>query len=166
MTDPETLERLRLIADPKTLATIEISVEDLTDPDARSEAIRADHPAFDQALGRGEDEVRVNGEPINVRLHFAMHDVVASQLVDDHPPDVYLTARRLLDAGYDRHEILHMLAGTIAEQIQAALTERGHYDRERHVAALNALPGSWEQQPTRPPLNRAERRARPRHRPG
>jgi len=59
---------------------------------------------------------------------------------------VYLTARRLLDSGYDRHEVLHMLAGAMAEQIHAALAGTGGYDRDRHLAALSALPESWERQ--------------------
>ncbi|MGI8430548.1 MAG: DUF1841 family protein [Solirubrobacteraceae bacterium] len=171
MSDPETHERVALIADPDTLAGLGIDLEQLTDPDTRAEVIRADHPDLDRALRRGENEVLVNGEPMNVRLHFAMHEIVANQLADDDPSQVYRTARRLLDAGYGRHEVLHMLAGTMSEQIHTALTDRRAYDEDRHIAALNVLPESWEQQrpdPTARPLNRAERRAqaRGRRRPG
>jgi hypothetical protein len=64
---------------------------------------------------------------MNIRLHLAMHDVVAKQLADDDPPEVYQTARRLLDAGYDRHEVLHILARPMASQIHATLTDRQPY---------------------------------------
>jgi hypothetical protein len=167
MTEPEMLERLALIADPDTLARLSIDVEQLADSDTRADVIRADHPDLDRALHRGENEVLVNGEPMNPRLHFAMHEIVANQLADHDPPEVYRTACRLLDAGYDRHEVLHMLAGTMSDQIQAAVTDRKSYDPDRHIAALDALPESWEEQrpgPPAPPLNRAERRAQARGR--
>ena len=70
-----------------------------------------------------------------------MHEVVAKQLADDDPPEVYETARRLLDASYDRHEVLHMLARPMASQIHATLTDNQPYNHARHVAALRA---SWE----------------------
>jgi hypothetical protein len=59
---------------------------------------------------------------------------------------VWETAVRLLDAGYERHEILHMLGRPVSDQVWAALHDERPYDRERHVAALRALPGSWEQE--------------------
>ena len=107
----------------------------------RSVAIRADHPELDEALADGRDHVTVAGEPMNIRLHLAMHEVVAKQLADE-PPEVYETAGRLLDAGYHRHQILHLLARPMASQIHAALTDKQPYDHARHVAALRALPAS------------------------
>ena len=74
--------------------------------------------------------------------------VVATQLWDDSPPEVWGTAVRLRDAGYDRHEILHMLARPVSEQIWGALHEERPYDHDRHVAALQALPGTWERERT------------------
>ena len=56
---------------------------------------------------------------------------------------MYLTAQRLLASGYERHEVLHMLAAPIAEQIHATLHDGKEYDRDRHLPALAALPGSW-----------------------
>lgn len=145
------------------VAMLEHTVDELADPDTRAVAIRADHPDLDRALRSGEDVIEMAGEPVNIRLHLAMHQAIAAQLADDDPPAVYLTARRLLDTGYGRHEVLHMLAGAMAEQIHAAITGGERYDRDRHIAALNALPGSWERQPqNRPasrPRNRTERRA-------
>ena len=78
---------------------------------------------------------------MNIRLHVAMHEVVAKQLADDDPPEVYETARRLLDAGYDRHEVLHMLARPMASQIHATLTDKQPYDHARH-SARSPPPGS------------------------
>ena len=53
-------------------------------------------------------------------------------------------ARRLLDSGYERHEILHMLGRPIAEQVWEAWHDERAYDRDAHVAALQALPKTWE----------------------
>ncbi len=122
--DDDTRARLALIASFEALTATGLEIEDLTDPDARSVAIRANHPELDEALADGRDHVTVAGEPMNIRLHLAMHEVVAKQLADDGPPEVYETARRLLDAGYDRHEVLHMPARPIASQIHATPTDR------------------------------------------
>lgn len=167
MSESGAIERLMLITDAHTLGALGITADELTDPDTRAIAIRRDHPDLDHALRHGEDVIEVAGEPMNVRLHLAMHETVAAQLAEDDPPEVYLTARRLLDSGYDRHEVLHMLAGAMAEQIHDALAGTGGYDRDRHLAALSALPESWERRrhDVVPPAgNRAQRRARAKRR--
>ena len=136
-------ERLSLIAGEKALASVGARLEDLVDPDVRGVVIRADHPELDRALRDGKDELIVDGEPMSIRLHLTMHQALANQLADNDPPEVYLTAQRLLASGYERHEVLHMLAAPIAEQIHATLHDGKEYDRDRHLAALAALPGSW-----------------------
>ncbi len=112
--DATVSERLALIASDRSLASVDARAEDLADPDVRAVVIRADHPALDRALRDGRDEITVNGEPVSVRLHLQMHQVLATQLADDDPPEVFVTAQRLLAAGYERHEVLHMLTAPIA----------------------------------------------------
>jgi hypothetical protein len=162
-------ERLSLIGSEKALASLGVGVEDLADPDVRAAVIRADHPELDRALREGKDELIIDGEPISIRLHLTVHQVLANQLADDDPCEVYLTGRRLLAAGYERHEVLHMLTAPIVEQVFASLSGGEDYDRDRHVAALAALPGSWERRRTQRTLKRvdpsgrhAARRRRPR----
>jgi hypothetical protein len=75
-----------------------------------------------------------------------MHGIVATQLWDDTPPEVWETASRLLDCGYERHEILHMLGRPVAAQVWEAWIDERVYDRAVHVAALRALPGTWERE--------------------
>jgi hypothetical protein len=87
-----------------------------------------------------------------------IHEIVAKQLVDDDPPEVWETARRLRRAGYRQHEILHMLGSAISGEIWHALQGHRSYDREAHLAALAALPGSWERRRPggpAPPASRA-----------
>jgi hypothetical protein len=148
-------ERLRFIATPEALAELELTVEDLADPDLLSLVVEQQHPEFEQALEEDLDEIEVHGEWINPRLHLAMHEIVATQLWNDDPPEVWETATRLLQDGYDRHEILHMLASPVVGQVWGALHDELPYDRDLHLAALQALPGSWEKRRT---ARTAERR--------
>jgi hypothetical protein len=62
----------------------------------------------------------------------------------------------VLTAGYDRHEIVHMLAAPLAEQILATGARGADYDRERHLAALAALPAGWERQRAQRTLKRVD----------
>ena len=149
-------KRLSLIASEKSLESVGAPVEDLVDPDVRAVVVRADHPELDRALREGRDELIVDGEPMSVRLHLTMHQVLANQLADDEPPELYVTAKRLLASGYERHEVLHMLAAPIAEQIHATLRAGEEYNLDRHVAALAAPPGSWERQRTQRTLKRED----------
>lgn len=143
------LEHRRFLADADVLAELGLDLAELADPDVRGYALRMEHPEIDQALRDGRDEVELDGQRVNPRLHLAMHEVVANQLWNDDPPEVWETAQRLLARGYERHEILHMLASAMSAQIWSALHEQQPYDHADHVAALNALPGSWERQRVR-----------------
>lgn len=156
MESSDASERLALIASDQALASVDVGREDLADPDVRAVVIRADHPELDRALRDGQDEVQVNGEPVSIRLHLQMHQVLAAQLVDDEPPEVFQTARRLLAAGYERHEVCHMLAAPVSNQIYAMLSGGEPYDRARHIAELEAMPGSWERQRAQGSLTRTD----------
>jgi hypothetical protein len=72
--------------------------------------MEARHPEFADAL-QGDDDVIVDGEPVNPRLHVAMHQVVANQLLADDPPESpvpHLSAGiRALVAG--RGPLLHVI---------------------------------------------------------
>jgi hypothetical protein len=48
--------------------------------------------------------------------------------------------------GYERHEVLHMLGRPVAAQVWEAWHDERAYDRDAHVAALDALPESWERE--------------------
>jgi len=141
-------ERRRFVADPDALDAVGVTLEQLSDPDVRSVVIRHEHPEFEQALKEGRREIDGADGPMNPRLHLTMHQIVATQLWDDSPPEVWDTAVRLLDAGYERHEILHMLGRPVGDQVWEALHNERPYDREQHMAALRALPGSWERERT------------------
>jgi hypothetical protein len=113
---------------------------DPADPDERALLIRAAHPELDTDA----ETVLVDGGEMNPRLHLTIHEIVATQLVDDDPPEVWATAQRLRELGYGRHEILHMLGAAMAPQLWATLRDQREYDPDEHRAALDALPESWE----------------------
>jgi hypothetical protein len=145
---PGEIDRKQFVGEADVLAALGVTVEELADPDVRSLVIRHEHPEFEDALQKRLDEIDVGDGPINPRLHLAMHEIVATQLWDDSPSEVWETAVRLLDAGYERHEILHMLGRPVSDQVWRALHDERPYDRERHIATLRTLPGTWEQERT------------------
>jgi hypothetical protein len=77
--------------------------------------IRHEHPEFVDALEDDLDEIDLGYGPLNPRLHLAMHEIVATQLWDGDPPEVWETAVRLRDAEYERHEVLHMLGRPVSD---------------------------------------------------
>jgi hypothetical protein len=138
--------RREFVADPAVLARLQIRLDELADEDLRAVVIRAEHPELEDALKAGVREIEGPNGPINPRLHLVMHGIVATQLWQDSPPEVWEAASRLLDCGYERHEILHMLGRPVAAQVWEAWIDERAYDREAHVGALRALPGTWEQE--------------------
>jgi len=126
----------------------------------------AEHPEFSEAIENDDDEIDLGheGGTMSPRLHLAMHEVVTNQIWSNEPPEVWSTAQRLTQAGYDRHEVLHMLASVVSADIYNALTDKGAFDIDRTRRELAALPGSWEALPEPVPQNRATRRAHARRR--
>jgi len=135
-----------------------VELLDPEDPDERAALIRLAHPDLDDAIEDGSETVIVGGEEMNPRLHLTIHEVVATQIVDDDPPEAFQTAERLLALGRDHHEVLHMLGFCVSTQLWAAMHEQRPYSRDDHVRALAALPGSFDAE-FAPPGNRAARRA-------
>ncbi len=138
---------------------------DPDDHDDRRVLIEADHPEYREALEGGGDVVDSTGTTVSPRMHITLHEVVASQLLADDPPEMWQTAQRLISLDYKRHEVLHMLASVVSDELFATM----HGDalepsvRRRKLAAL---PQSWERLrgDEQPVLYRASRRARGRHR--
>ena len=103
---------------------------ELLDPgneDERTFLIEAQHPEFAAAL-RGDEDVVVDGEPVNPRLHVAMHQIVANQLLADDPPETWHTVQRLDRLGYDWHNIMHMITSLVSEDVYRSLKEHRQPD--------------------------------------
>jgi hypothetical protein len=115
---------------------------DPADPDERALLIRAAHPELDTE----RETMIVDGREMNPRLHLTLHEIIAAQLAEHDPPEVWATAQRLRRLGYGRHEILHMLGAAMTPQLWSALHDQREYDLDAHRAALAALPDSWERE--------------------
>jgi hypothetical protein len=123
---------------------MEIDLE-LLDPESEDDRMllmEALHGEFEDALESG-DEMIVNGEPFSPRLHITMHQVVANQLIADDPPETWQTVQRLAGIGYDWHNIMHMIAAVMTEDVHRALAGSQPFDRADYAMRLSQLPGNW-----------------------
>ena len=143
MSGPDTDRDRRLeFAIPPLPKPADTGTLDPADPDERALLIRAAHPELDTE----RETMIVDGREMNPRLHLTVHEIVATQLAEHDPPEVWATAQRLRRLGYGRHEILHMLGAAMTPQLWAGLHDRREYDLDEHRAALAALPDSWERE--------------------
>jgi Domain of unknown function (DUF1841) len=118
---------------------------ELLDPaneDERISLIEALHPELGKAL-LGEEETAARGEPFNPRLHITLHQVVAAQLLAGNPPETWQTVQRLAALGYDWHNIMHMIARLVSDDIYQAMAEHQPFDPADYARRLNELPGDW-----------------------
>lgn len=108
---------------------------DPADGDDRSILIRAAH-AQDSSGLHDKDEMAMD-------LHLAVHEAIAHQIIGDDPPEVWLTAQRLMRGGHEPHAVLHMLGFALSGQLWTSLHARHPYDADAYRRALAALPDSW-----------------------
>jgi hypothetical protein len=107
------------------------------DPDERRLLIEGEHPDYHAALAEPAFDGQIDG--VNPRLHIAIHEVVATQLWEDDPPEAWRAAKRLHDVGVDRHDILHQLGSVVTDHLHGALTNRQAVDPAAYRQALDAL---------------------------
>jgi Domain of unknown function (DUF1841) len=134
---PDLLER-RMFAAPTVGTRIgdeEFPFLDPSDPDDRGMLIEGEHPEFHEALADPGSET---AEGVNPRLHILVHEIVANQLWDDEPPEVWRAAKRLSATGMDRHDVLHAIGEVLVEHLHGALTGQP-VDLERYVAQIDML---------------------------
>jgi hypothetical protein len=144
----------------------DLGLLDPDDEDERRMLIQAEHPEFGTAVESDLREVHVAGTNVNPVLHIAMHEIVTNRLLANEPPEMWETAQQLLAGGYERHEVMHMLASVVSAEVFDVLRDQPPHEIERVRTDLAALPESWEAQRAATPedrhANRAERRARKR----
>jgi hypothetical protein len=121
---------------------LDLQLLDPGDEDQRALLMEALHPDLAGAL-QGDDDVIIGGELVNPRLHVAMHQVVANQLLADDPPETWQTVQRLAGLGYDWHNIMHMIASLVTEDVYGVLQEHRKPDPAGYARRLNELPGDW-----------------------
>jgi hypothetical protein len=123
--DPEVADR-RGFAFPFSATRIgdqDFLALDPADPDHRMLLIEGEHPEFHDPLSDPTFQGEI--DETSPRAHLAIHEVVANQLWDDNPPGAWRAAKRLRDAGVERHDILHQLGEVVVTQIYGVLSARG-----------------------------------------
>lgn len=109
--------------------------------------LEAHHTELADALDSGEDMI-ANGEPFSPTLHMVMHQIVANQLLADDPPETWQTVQRLANLGYDWHDIMHMIARVISDDVYRAINQHRPTDLADYTRRLQRLPGDWPPPPT------------------
>lgn len=140
--EPEDLRDLvyrRVFTVPSVNARIrgeDYSDLDPSDDDDRGLLIQGEHPEYQAALD-DPDTGEVDGA--NPRLHIAIHQIVATQLWDNDPPEAWHAAQRLLADDWDRHDVLHAIGEVLVGHMHGVLAGQGAFDRKAYVADLDAL---------------------------
>ena len=67
----------------------------------------------------------------------------ADQLLTDDPPETWQAVQRLGALGYDWHNIMHMIAAVVSDDIYRAMKENQPFDPGDYARRLNELPGEW-----------------------
>lgn len=143
-TDEETADRRAFVV-PHRSAVIDgerVDGLDPADPDERSLLIQAEHPEFAEYQADSSWQGEIDGT--NPRFHITMHEVIANQLWADEPPEAWQAAKRLREQGMERHDILHELAGVMAEHMQPTLLRGEPFDEDAYRRALARLASPGE----------------------
>ena len=67
-------------------------------------------------------------------------EAIENQIESDNPPAAKATFNKLTLVGYEREEILNLMAHVLAVEIDAILEEDRAFDTQWYEAALRALP--------------------------
>lgn len=76
---------------------------------------------------------------INPFLHVSLHAAVENQIQAGDPPEAAELMAALLEAGADRHEAIHLLAGVLTQQIWHMLKNKQPFDRAWYQLRLRYL---------------------------
>ena len=110
----------------------------LSEDDAFQIALR-DHPDLRKAFENDtlpEEMTDEEGNAWNPRVHLQLHAVVERQIANDEPKGVAEIAGQLEHAGVDRHEIRHIIAQPLAEQMWYMMKEGSVFDEKLYLLQL------------------------------
>jgi hypothetical protein len=71
---------------------------------------------------------------------LAVREVLATQVINDDPPEVWTTAQRLTALGLDRDAVLGELSMALATVMSKVLASRIPFEPETYCEALSRLP--------------------------
>jgi hypothetical protein len=121
---------------------LELELLDPADEDQLMLLLEARHAELADPLDSGQEMI-VDGEPFSPRLHLAMHQIVANQLLADDPPQTWQAVQRLAGLGYDWRNVMHLIARVISDDVYGVLKESREIDPADYARRLQRLPGDW-----------------------
>lgn len=108
---------------------------DPADPEERALLLQGEHPDLP------DGDFETDAEGFSPRFHLTMHEVIANQLWDDEPPEVWRAAVRLRGQGLGRHEILHALMNVMVTHMRPTLAGATPFDTDAYRRELDGLGG-------------------------
>lgn len=101
---------------------IRIGEKDYPELDAGDEQQRwllliGEHPEYHEMLGGPEPDFDALIDAVWPQAHLIIHEIVATQLWNDDPPETWQAACRLTAAGIGRHDVLHMLGDVVIRHL-------------------------------------------------
>ncbi|MDQ3275887.1 MAG: hypothetical protein M3Q39_12900, partial [Actinomycetota bacterium] len=88
----------------------------------------------------GVDELELDEYDAVVMARGALREMLVEQISDDEPPQVWQTARRLLDGGMERLDVLRQLVLALDSTMMTAMGRGVDLDRDGYVDVLDRLP--------------------------
>lgn len=133
-------------ADHEMAAFAELDDGKLSEADAM-ELVLQYHPELKRLSAAGqlpELMTDAKGNEWNPRMHLLLHVVIERQLANDTPSGIVAVAQRLeQEKKLNQHDVKHVLAAAVAEQLWYMQTELCPFDEARYFQDIERLYKDW-----------------------
>ncbi len=105
------------------------------------------HPEFDEIwpLGEFSSQPRnIKGQMVNPFIHTALHVIVEQQIIQELPPEISTSFKKLLSPGQDRHEASHQIGTIYARQYFDSFRQGQPFDEATYILEVELLAGPPE----------------------
>jgi len=109
--------------------------------DKRLAKIMEEHKEYHQVWDNADkiEDSEYNVEGVNPFLHVQLHLIVENQLAMGKPEVVKEVSKKLNNFGFSHHEIVHIIARPLAEQMFNILKNNVPFDEERYTHDLRKI---------------------------
>ena len=106
------------------------------------------HPEFDEIwpLGEFSSQPReIKGQMVNPFIHTALHVIVEQQIVQELPPEISKSFKKLLSQGNDRHGASHQIGTIYARHYFDSFRLGQPFDEDSYILDVENLAGPPEE---------------------
>lgn len=107
------------------------------------------HPDLERMWKQGtlpDEMVNEDGNVWSPRAHLEMHVIIERQLANDTPAGIVDVADRLkAEKKLNEHDVKHVLAAAVGEQIWYMLKEGVLFDEHRYLSDIDRIYAEWVQ---------------------